>query len=115
MADDDAQAVVILSDALMIYHEKALASLALKYRLPAIYGFREFAEKGGLITYGASLRAMYHRAAFYVDKILKGADPGDIPIELPSKFELIVNLKTAKALNLIVPASILGAADEVIE
>jgi putative ABC transport system substrate-binding protein len=109
------QALVILSDALMIFHEKKLADLALKNAIPAIYGFREFAEKGGLVTYGASLREVYRRAAAYVDKILKGASPGDLPIEQPTRFELVINLKTAKALSLKVPPNLLAIADEVIE
>ncbi len=115
MTSTRAQALVILSDALMIFHEGLLADLTLKHRLPAMYGFREFAQKGGLITYGASLPHIYRRAAFYVDKILKGTDPGDLPIELPTKFELVVNLKTAKAMGIELPTSILLRAEEIIE
>ena len=115
MADDQAQALVILADALMVFHEKRLADLALKGGLPAIFGFREFADLGGLVSYGASLRETFRRAASYVDKILKGADPGDLPVEQPTKFELVINLKTAKALGLDVPVTLLATADELID
>jgi putative tryptophan/tyrosine transport system substrate-binding protein len=115
MGDDHTQAVVILSDALMVIQEKRLAELALKNRIPAMFGFREFADAGGLVSYGASLHDIYRRAASYVDKVLKGTDPGDLPIEQPTRFELVLNLKTAKALGLDVPPSLLAIADEVIE
>ena len=113
MADD--QALLIFADALMVFHEKKLADLTLQNRLPAIFGFREFTDLGGLISYGANLRDQYRRAASYVDKILKGANPGDLPIEQPTRFELIINLKTAKALGLEVPLQLQQLADEVIE
>jgi putative tryptophan/tyrosine transport system substrate-binding protein len=113
MADD--QALLILSDALMVFHEKKLADLTLQNRLPAIFGFREFTDLGGLVSYGANLRDQYRRAASYVDKILKGANPGDLPIEQPTRFELIINLKTAKVLRLDVPLHLQQLADEVIE
>ena len=115
LADDHAQALVIFADALMVFHEKKLAELALQHRIPAIFGFREFADMGGLVAYGASLRLQYRRAAWFVDKILKGADPGDLPIEQPTRFELVINLKTAKALGLEVPLHLQQLADEVIE
>lgn len=91
-----------------------LVEFAAKSRLPAIYPQRNYAEAGGLISYGSNFDANYHRAAAYVDKILKGAKPGDLPIEQPTKFELIVNLKTATALGLTIPQSLLLRADEVI-
>ena len=83
----------------MNFHVQKLANLSVKNRLPAIYGFREFADAGGLLSYGASLHWLNRRAASYVDKIFKGANPGDLPIEQPTTFELLVNLKTAKALG----------------
>jgi putative ABC transport system substrate-binding protein len=115
MADDHSRAVVIFADALMVFHEKKLADLALQNRLPAIFGFREFADQGGLVSYGASFREQYRRLAWYVDRILKGANPADLPIEQPTKFELVINLKTAKALGLEIPPQLLALADEVIE
>jgi len=115
IVSDQAQALVIFADPLMVFHEKKLAELALQNRLPAIFGFREFADAGGLIAYGASLREQYRRAAWFVDKILKGANPGDLPIEQPTRFELVVNLRTAKALGLDVPLHFQQLADDVIE
>src|SRR6516165_756423 len=112
---DQAQALVIFADPLMVFHEKKLAELALQNRLPAIFGFREFADAGGLVAYGASLREQYRRAAWFVDKILKGANPGDLPIEQPTRFELVVNLRTAKALGVKISDNLLSLADEVIE
>jgi putative ABC transport system substrate-binding protein len=92
-----------------------LAELALRRRLPSMFTQREIAEAGGLISYGTSIPGMFRLAADYVDKILKGAKPADLPVQQPTRFELVVNLKTAKALGLTIPQSILGLADEVIE
>jgi putative ABC transport system substrate-binding protein len=106
---------MILADSYMNSRVRELADLSLKHRLPAIYGFREFADAGGLLSYGASLDWLLRRAASYVDKIFKGANPSDLPIEQPTTFELLINLKTAKALGLNVPVHLQQIADEVIE
>ncbi len=92
-----------------------LAELALKHRLPGVFGTRENVEAGGLMSYGADLNDLYRRAALYVDKILKGVKPADLPVEQASKYELIINLKTANALGLTIPPTLLARADEVIE
>jgi putative ABC transport system substrate-binding protein len=92
-----------------------IIEFAREKRLPAIYETREFVDAGGLMSYGPNIEAQYRRAAYYVDRILKGAKPGDLPIEQPAKIELLVNLRTAKALGIKVPASILATADQVIE
>ena len=115
MVSDQAQALLIFADPFMNGHVQQLADLSLKHRLPAIYGFREFADAGGLLAYGASTHWVTRRAAVYVDKIFKGANPGDLPIEQPTTFELVVNLKTAKALGVTIPDKLLATADEVIE
>jgi len=114
-SDNRPQALVILSDLLMVGQQRRLAEMALRANIPAMFGFREFADAGGLASYGTSLIGVTRRAASYVDKVLKGADPGDLPVEQPTKFELVINLKTAKALNLAVPDTLLATADEVIE
>jgi putative ABC transport system substrate-binding protein len=115
MVSDQAQALMILADPFMNEHVQKIADLSLKNRLPAIYGFREFADAGGLLSYGASLHWLNGRAAFYVDKIFKGANPSDLPIEQPTTFELVINLKTAKVLGVNVPPPMLATADQVIE
>ena len=94
---------------------KRAAELALKYRIPAVSAWRVFAEEGGLMSYWAAEADLYREAAVFVDKILRGAKPADLPVEQPTRFELVVNLKTAKALGLTIPQSILARADEVIE
>jgi len=115
MRSQRAGGVLILRDQLFLTQRTQIAALAAKSRLPAVYGNREYAEAGGLMAYGASTPHMYRRAATYVDKILKGAKPADLPVEQPMRFELVINLKTAKALGLTIPQSILIRADEVIQ
>ena len=107
--------VLVLRDSLFLAQRTQIAALAAKSRLPAVYGIREEAEAGGLMAYGASLSHMYRRAATYVDKILKGAKPADLPVEQPTRFELVLNMKTAKALGLKFPQTVLIRADQVIE
>lgn len=110
-----AQALLVLVDPFMFFHRRKLAELALQWRVPAIFGFKEFVEAGGLMSYGASRPTLVRRAAGYVDKILKGAKPSDLPVEQPTTFELYINRRAADALGLTVPPSILARADELIE
>jgi putative ABC transport system substrate-binding protein len=107
--------LMVLADPLTVRNRTQIVNLAAKSRLPAIYPFLEFARAGGLMAYGPSVPELFRRAATYVDKILKGAKPADLPVEQPTKFELVINLKTAKALGLTIPQSLLGRADEVIQ
>jgi putative ABC transport system substrate-binding protein len=104
-----------LTEPLTRTHRSEISEFALKHRLPMIAEIRDFAEAGGLLTYGPSLVDLWRQAATYVDKILKGAKPGDLPVEQPTKFELVLNLKTAKALGLTIPQSVLIRADEIIQ
>jgi putative ABC transport system substrate-binding protein len=115
MARDRVQAVLVLADSFLLQQGKQIAGLALKYRLPSISLNLEYAKAGGLMSYGPDITDNFRRAAIYVDKILKGAKAGDLPIEGPTKFELILNRKTAKTLGLTIPQSILVRADTVIE
>jgi ABC-type uncharacterized transport system substrate-binding protein len=110
-----ADAILVLPSFLFAAHPTQIGRLALKSRLPAIYAHGRFVEAGGLMSYGVSYRDLDRRAATYVDKILKGANPADLPIEQPTKFDLVINLKTAKALGLKIPAQLLMEADKVIE
>ena len=111
----NAQALLAFDDAFTLTYRRRIVALAASRRLPAMYGFREFPDNGGLISYGANLLDLYRRIASFVDKILKGAKPADLPVEQPTKFELVINMKTVKALGLTVPPTLLTQADEVIE
>jgi putative tryptophan/tyrosine transport system substrate-binding protein len=110
-----ADAVLTLTSPILISHRAQLADLAVKNRLPAMYAQPEYVEDGGLMTYGVNLNDLFRRAATYVDKILKGAKPADLPVEQPIKFEFIVNLKTAKQIGLTIPPNVLARADRVIK
>jgi putative ABC transport system substrate-binding protein len=107
-------ALIVIQDSLTLTNQNTIIQLAARYRLPTIYGSSLFVEAGGLMAYGANQRELWRHAAVFVDKILKGAKPGDLPIEQPTKFELVINLKTAKALGLAIPRPLLARADEVI-
>src|SRR4030095_14689160 len=109
-----ASALIMLDDAFFFTHRTRIVKLGTKSRLPAIYGFTESVEAGGLMSYAANLADMYRRAAVYVDKILKGAKPADLPVEQPKKFEFVINLKTAKQIGLTIPPNVLARADRVI-
>ena len=108
-------ALSVLPSAMLFSERGRLVDLAAKYRLPAVYPWREGADAGGLMSYGPNLPDLYRRAATYVDKILKGAKPADLPVEQPTKFELVINMKTAKALGLTIPQTLLQRADQVIQ
>jgi putative tryptophan/tyrosine transport system substrate-binding protein len=110
-----AAGLLVLEDPLTYSLRRHIAALAAQFRLPAIYGYKEFAEAGGLMSYGTERRQLYRRAAEYVDKILKGAKPADLPVEQPTKFELVISLKTAQELGLTIPPILLFQADEVIQ
>ena len=107
--------LLVLSDLMFSTDRRRIAELAIAARLPSIYGLREHADAGGLVSYGISILENWRRSAYFVDRVLKGTNPADLPVEVPTKFELIINLKTAKALGLDVPQTLLARADEVIE
>ncbi len=115
MARDHVDGIVALSNMLIMSQRNVIAEFAAKYRIPTISGWKDFAVDGNLMTYGPDVQDAWRHVATYVDKILKGAKPGDLPIEQPTKFELVINLKTAKALGLTIPQSLLLRADEVIQ
>jgi putative ABC transport system substrate-binding protein len=114
-AAQQSDAIVVMGDELMVNNVTRVTALAAKHRLPAIYLYRLFATNGGLVSYGPDIADLLRHVGDYVDKILKGTRPADLPVEQPTKFELVINLKTAKALGLTVPPSFLALADEVIE
>ena len=108
-------ALLVLADRIFLHNRARIVDFEATHRLPGVYAYRELVEAGGLMSFGPSYAGMHRRAAYYVDKILKGAKPADLPVEQPTKFELVINLKTAKALGLTIPPSVLGRADEVIQ
>jgi putative ABC transport system substrate-binding protein len=114
MIRDRAEALTVVGTPMFFTERGRLVGLAGRHRLPSMYTSRQFVDAGGLMAYGANLDDLLRRTAVYVDKILKGANPGDLPVEQPTKFELIINIKTAKALGITIPKSLLGRADEVI-
>jgi len=114
-ARDHANAMLVGRGAVALHNARQIADLAVRYRLPTIFPSREFVELGGLMSYGVNYAELYHRAATFVDKIFKGAKPGDLPVEEPTNFELVINLKTAKALGLTIPQTLLLRADQVIQ
>jgi len=115
LAGKRSEALIVYPDGLFLDQKAMIVSLATRHRLPAMYGIREYVEAGGLMAYGTNLPQMFRLGASFVDKILKGAKPADLPVEQPTKFELVINLKTAKALGLTIPPSLLQRADEVIQ
>ena len=115
MGDKGVGAAIILDEALFHQERTRIATLAAQHQIPAMYGHRDYAEAGGLLSYGPNFPALIRRAATYVDKILKGAKPEDLPVEQPTKFELVINLKTTQALGLTTPPTLLFQANEVIK
>jgi putative ABC transport system substrate-binding protein len=115
LATERAGALMVQTDAMFITHRRRIVELAARSRVPAVYGDREFVDVGGLMFYGASLADLYRDAATYADRILKGAKPADLPVEQPTKLELVINLKAAKALGLTIPPSVLGRADHLVD
>jgi len=115
MARGQAQALSVLSDAFMVTNRASITGLALKRRLPSIFPSNVYVQAGGLMCYGSNIAAAFHRAAYFVDRILKGAKPADLPVEQPTRFELVINMKTAKTLGLTFPPSIMVRADQVIQ
>ncbi len=114
-AEQQVRALMISADPLFMTRRAQLVGLAASHKMPVVYPFREFVDDGGLMSYGPSLASAYRRAGVYAGRILKGAKPGELPIELPSRFEFLINLKTARTLNLTIPPGLLALADEVIE
>jgi putative tryptophan/tyrosine transport system substrate-binding protein len=113
-AKDNAQALLAFPDPVTNAHREQIVDFATKHRLPSVFGTGDFVEAGGLLSYGPDHNALWRRLAVYVDKILKGAKPADLPVEQPTKFELVINLKTAKQIGLTIPQSVLYRADKVI-
>jgi len=114
-AQEPNSALVVVVSAAALTHRDLIIALAARYRLPTVYPYRELVAAGGLITYSADITRQYKRAAGYVDRILKGENPANMPVQAPTKYDLVINLKTAKALGLTLPGALLARADEVIE
>jgi putative ABC transport system substrate-binding protein len=115
IAEEQPQALLVLQDAMTMQHRNEIVDFAIQQRLPSMFQEKGWAEAGGLMSYGEDLPSMYRRAAYFVDRIFKGTKPADLPVEQATKFETVINLKTAKAIGLAIPDSILVLADEVIE
>ncbi len=115
LRNEPATGLIVMPDVFIAVHRQLIISLAARYALPAIYPFRYFASDGGLISYGIDNIDLFQRSASYVDRILKGEKPADLPVQVPTKYEMVINLKTAKALCLEVPPSLQARADEMIE
>jgi ABC-type uncharacterized transport system substrate-binding protein len=115
IAKERPDALLVLADRLLLHHRARLMDFAIQHRLPGVYAYRELVEAGGLMSYGPSYEDMHRRAAYFVDRILKGANPGDLPVERPAKFDLVINLKTAKALGLSIRQSVLLRATDVLQ
>ena len=115
MTQDDVSGFLVVASPLIVAQRSPLAGVASKYRLPGMYPFKENVQAGGLMSYGADRDDLYRRAATYIDRILKGAKPAELPVEQASKYEFVINLKTAKGLGLDIPPTLLARADEVIE
>ena len=115
MRNERPGALIVLGDLMFGTHQRRIAELAVKSRLPAIWAVRENVNAGGLMSYGTNFDALYRRAATYVDRILKGTKPSDLPVEQPTKFEFVINLRTARALGLTIPPAVLARADTIIE
>jgi putative ABC transport system substrate-binding protein len=114
-ARERADIIIVLQTTMILSERSRIAELAAAYRLPTVYGYRQHVDEGGLVSYGVDLRWCFHRAASYVDKILKGAAPRDLPVEFPSRLQMVINLKAAKALDLSISPILLSRADEVID
>jgi putative tryptophan/tyrosine transport system substrate-binding protein len=115
LASAGVNVTIVLQTSMLFREKQEIAVLALEKRLPTVYGYHEHVESGGLISYGVDLRWCYYRTAYFVDKILRGTPPGDLPVEFPTKLVLAINVKTAKALGITLSPSLLATADEVIE
>jgi putative ABC transport system substrate-binding protein len=115
MVKERADALLVLADRLLLHHRTLLMDFATRHRLPGVHAYRELVEAGGLMSFGPSYADMHRRAAYFVDRILRGAKPAELPVERPPTFELVINLKAAKALGLVIPQAVLLRATEVVQ